>query len=425
MEDLEYSIEYLSFIVPKLADVTIKTSTESTLLPEIKNKLNEEKNRIDQYAIKETNEELIEKYGTYKLQILTKKKGLDKKTKNYFRNAYNYELLTNRIYLMDFRYRLMEIYNIPICTNAWLKCYEILYKEQIIANIDENTIYHFGNCELPGLFLMATNHLVKTHFPNKKYEWIANSYISETRESLEDMYGIYKKYPKQWLMDKDHNGDTKSKKMIDLFREKHAGKYNLYTSDAGISLLFEEFNKQEEVEFHLKMAEILVGLITLGEGGYLIVKFYTFFEKQTIDLFILISMCFEELKIVKPMSSKPANSEVYLVGKRYKKNQKIVDFLYDKVLKHDNKGLISSEYTIDQIRNYADILAEKQIKFIERNLYYFEKYGKDMNNIGKIVDDIRKKYISEKIEYYYDRYVKEYDMKVINNEDNIIRKEEE
>ncbi|CAD7951939.1 unnamed protein product [Amoebophrya sp. A25] len=99
-----------------------------------------------------------------------------------------------------------------------------------------------------------------------------------------------------------------------------AKKVHLYTSDAGIGLDIDEFAEQEKVEFKLKLAEVVCALLTLKTGGNMMIKMYTFFEKLTIDVLILLGFFFRELKIVKPLSSKPTNSEVYLVGKGFEED---------------------------------------------------------------------------------------------------------
>ncbi len=69
---------------------------------------------------------------------------------------------------------------------------------------------------------------------------------------------------------------------------------------------------------HIHFGQSVCGLLTLRVGGCLVVKHYTLNQPFTISLVVTLSCLFQELYIVKPETSRPTNSETYLVGKGFK-----------------------------------------------------------------------------------------------------------
>ena len=101
------------------------------------------------------------------------------------------------------------------------------------------------------------------------------------------------------------------------FGDAGASGASLYTSDAGIDVS-SDFNRQEELTALLNYGQVLSGLLTLAPGGHLVSKQYTFFTPFSRSLIALLAALFDELYIVKPLTSRPSNSEIYLVGKGFR-----------------------------------------------------------------------------------------------------------
>jgi len=91
------------------------------------------------------------------------------------------------------------------------------------------------------------------------------------------------------------------------------GKADLYTADGGFDFSA-DFNAQENTVQRLLVAEALCGLKSLKEGGTMILKLFDTKNQGTLDILWAISMCFERTGMVKPHTSRPANSERYWIG---------------------------------------------------------------------------------------------------------------
>jgi hypothetical protein len=103
-----------------------------------------------------------------------------------------------------------------------------------------------------------------------------------------------------------------------------------------------------------------------------------------------MTQCFNNVRIVKPETSRPANSEIYIVGIDYKKNLNLlqIEALLDimKYIRPLNteagspaifrKNDIPQTF-VDKIVRIQSALVRSQIKQIERNLALFEKYTQE------------------------------------------------
>lgn len=115
---------------------------------------------------------------------------------------------------------------------------------------------------------------------------------------------------------KDGTGDIYSLENIADFCETvlRTGRVNLAVSDGGFSVRGDELN-QERHNTQLFIAQILIVLQTLAKGGDSIFKIFDIQLPITVELMYILHLHFERISLLKPFSSRPANSEKYLVCK--------------------------------------------------------------------------------------------------------------
>lgn len=211
-------------------------------------------------------------------------------------------------------------------TNAWLKCYEILVHYNLLPDkLDDSilgnktTFNHFDNAAFPGSFILSTHHLAQQKSWHRQYRWYGSSLLDKNTQNaapLDDKFKLYATYPDQWLMSVENNGDVLLAENQIEFCKSLGGKIDLYTSDLGFDVSA-DYNNQELIHLPANIGQILTGLLTLRKGGSLVTKQYMFFESVTVSIIYLLGQFFEELHICKPITSRQANSEVYLVGKGF------------------------------------------------------------------------------------------------------------
>ena len=216
-----------------------------------------------------------------------------------------------------------HVYPEETMTNAWLKCWEMIHVFRLLP--ETGHVRLFCNAELPGAFLFAINHFIYTK-SKATFEWKANS-LYPSDGGLGDEFGLYRRYPKHWCMSKEHNGSVTDPAMIERLAKMCPHTITLYTSDIGIALDHTSFLKQEEIEAPLHLGQVICGLRMLQEGGHLICKTFMFFSPFSISLMYLTSQCFTEFFITKPETSRPGNSEVYIIGKGFRIREEIIQLL--------------------------------------------------------------------------------------------------
>ena len=237
-----------------------------------------------------------------------------------------------------------KTYNMEHATQAALKMYEMIYQMKLLVDTNTNRCLPaanvFCNAELPGAFIIAINHFLKTKCGATKFDWVASSYFPEAAMKagnetiLEDRYKIYEKNRTHWLMGPAPNGlppneepisgDIRDPAVVNAIGNAVHQRFaandgaNLYTSDVGIELTDEESNRQEELTSFLNYGQIVSGLLSLAVGGDFVTKQFTFVTPFSRSLIALIATLFTEAYITKPTTSRPSNSEIYVVGKGFK-----------------------------------------------------------------------------------------------------------
>ena len=118
----------------------------------------------------------------------------------------------------------------------------------------------------------------------------------------------------------DHTGNLYSIANQDAFTIHAAdniGKADVYTGDGGFDFSA-DFNGQENTVQRLLIAEALAGLTTLRSGGTMILKLFDTKSRATLEFLWTLSSCFAKTALIKPQTSRPANSERYWVGSGFR-----------------------------------------------------------------------------------------------------------
>uniref|UniRef100_A0A182J3K5 Cap-specific mRNA (nucleoside-2'-O-)-methyltransferase 1 n=1 Tax=Anopheles atroparvus TaxID=41427 RepID=A0A182J3K5_ANOAO len=94
-------------------------------------------------------------------------------------------------------------------------------------------------------------------------------------------------------------------------------------ADGGFSVEGQE-NLQEILSKQLYLCQIIVALAIVRTDGNFVMKFFDLFTPFSAGLLYLAYKCFRQISICKPNSSRPANSERYLVCKWKKPNTGLI-----------------------------------------------------------------------------------------------------
>ncbi|XP_054618304.1 cap-specific mRNA (nucleoside-2'-O-)-methyltransferase 1 [Dunckerocampus dactyliophorus] len=83
-------------------------------------------------------------------------------------------------------------------------------------------------------------------------------------------------------------------------------------ADGGFSVEGQE-NLQEILSKQLLLCQFLTALSTLRTGGHFVCKTFDLFTPFSVGLVYLLYLCFDRISLFKPVTSRPANSERYVV----------------------------------------------------------------------------------------------------------------
>lgn len=215
----------------------------------------------------------------------------------------------------------------PVFSRAYFKLWEILVELKVLEPFANKPIRIANLAEGPGGFIHS---LFDYRNQQNGGTWKSDSYHSITLKSG----------PNTNVMDWDskhaHTYFTKMKSqgynlnlsygtgdgnLLDILNIKYftdsdlkEQKCMLVTADGGIELKGDdEYSIQEIANAKLFFAEILTALSVQEMGGSFILKIYDVYYGLTAQMLTLLSIYYDQLTIIKPRTSRPANSEKYIV----------------------------------------------------------------------------------------------------------------
>ncbi|XP_070494607.1 cap-specific mRNA (nucleoside-2'-O-)-methyltransferase 1-like [Chironomus tepperi] len=144
-------------------------------------------------------------------------------------------------------------------------------------------------------------------------------------------------------------------------------------ADGGFSVEGNE-NIQEILSKQMYLAQCLCALLIVKTNGHFVVKLFDLFTPFSVSLIYLMHKCFTQISICKPNTSRPANSERYLVCKWKKPfTDTIQRHLFD-----INEELFKQESTMNK-----DVLELVPFEVIKNDKQFFDYICNSNNSIGK------------------------------------------
>lgn len=169
-------------------------------------------------------------------------------------------------------------------------------------------------------------------------------------------------------------GDLYDIENIDNFVQK-VGKHtcDIVTADGGFDFSL-DFNNQEASFFRLFLSEIYTASQIQKNGGSFIIKVFDTFCIETNILLSIISELYKNIYIIKPFTSRPANSEKYLVCVNFNSNNKdsLLNDCKNEI--HNNYGIQKSlfkyynKYIATRLTVYNTYYTNRQIHYLKQTL---------------------------------------------------------
>jgi 23S rRNA U2552 (ribose-2'-O)-methylase RlmE/FtsJ len=260
-----------------------------------------------------------------------------------------------RWYINDYDFLVKD----PIINRAFYKYWEIISVFNIFENYnqDEDKIFHCA--EAPGGFIQGSNIYLQLNntkilkdenLPDKdgfvtvykKKKRMLNKYKIYTISLNKDL-PEYKNYNLP-----SYNNNVINKNVCITYGKDNTGNINnldniehiktmvqpdgcyLVTADGG----FDEgndFNNKEQLHYLLILNEIYSAICLQKSKGNFILKVFDIFTDTSINLLYLLNLIYSEVYIYKPKTSRPTNSEKYIICKNFKLKDNIKLMLLDKL----------------------------------------------------------------------------------------------
>jgi 23S rRNA U2552 (ribose-2'-O)-methylase RlmE/FtsJ len=264
-----------------------------------------------------------------------------------------------------------NVSNFTPISRSYFKMWEMLidFRREILFMEDNSTpIQCLFLAEGPGGFLEATMrkrcnksdmYFGFTLRPEHKSipDWKLNSFTKKQLKQINLLYG------------KDGTGNLYNLENIDYVANQLGGNsMHLITADGGFDFSA-NFNNQEQQSFKLICCEIYCALNLLTQDGSFIIKVYDMFNMYTLHIISILRKAFKSVFITKPLTSRPANSEKYIVccgfdvdiGKAY------IDELRN-ICNNTYNAFTTDDKTLNDVVMYNTYATSRQVVYIQKTI---------------------------------------------------------
>jgi 23S rRNA U2552 (ribose-2'-O)-methylase RlmE/FtsJ len=144
---------------------------------------------------------------------------------------------------------------------------------------------------------------------------------------------------------------------------------DLAMADGGFDV--DNRRRKESLSVRLILSELLVGIRSTKIGGDMVCKLFDTVTKPMIDLIYLTSLAFDTIHIMKPLTSRPTNTERYLIAKG-RRNNKVVADVTDVITNIWKTGKYPLDIVYELPKDYIDWILDINQAIVEYNRYYVD-----------------------------------------------------
>jgi cap1 methyltransferase len=160
---------------------------------------------------------------------------------------------------------------------------------------------------------------------------------------------------------------------------------DLVMADGGIGMESEDdYQRQEFLSSRLLLTQVLPGILCVKLGGVFVCKVFDTVTLFSAQLLYILSQCFDSIILFKPCSSRPGNSERYIVCKGRKSD--ITDYI--ELLSSAAKAYTDEQFVTSL---FPEDLPEDFVAWVT----HWNNYS--INNQLEVSDNIQKYINNEKV----------------------------
>ena len=317
-----------------------------------------------------------------------------------------------------------NIANINPISRSFFKLWEILHDFDFIIPNNTTKLKTAHIAEGPGGFIECVYRYLYQNNIESENEIYGVTLLSNDRNipNWKIKRNFINKYNITLNNKDEYDGDLYKLENIEKFInivKNNSDTYNccdFITADGGFDFS-SDYNEQENNFIIFLICEIYIIINLLKKNSNAIVKIYDIYSRNSIKILYILTLFFDEVFIIKPLSSRPANSEKYILCKSFNYKNDIIS-KYKNILKNiiitKNLNLLDDSLPykfIKQITEYNKFYTERQIKYINKTIELIEK----IKNNEVFDDKLYLKNIYNENKRYSIEWCKHYNINIKND----------
>lgn len=320
---------------------------------------------------------------------------------------------TYKIYMNTYEYIHTSYYGklyisrlIPV-SRSFYKLVELNHIYHFLDNIhgkkyDKIRSLHIA--EGPGGFIQSMKYLRKKQksYYNGKIDLTQDLHIGMTLISNDTSVPTWNKLKDIYDNDKTicldngpkNNGDLFDINNFEYVYKKYGSSMNVITADGGFDFS-KNYDNQEQNMLKLLYVQMLYALICQKKHGDFIMKIFDISNYATCEIIYILNSFYKKIYITKPVTSRPGNSEKYIVCKDFKQINNINSYYkyFHKCIREITsnelyiKRLLKTELPllfVKTLENINSIIGQHQIENINATLILIDNDIKVNENLLQI-----------------------------------------
>jgi 23S rRNA U2552 (ribose-2'-O)-methylase RlmE/FtsJ len=265
-------------------------------------------------------------------------------------------------------------------SRSFFKMIEMSHMLNILNELPQDKCKSFHLAEGPGGFIEALVFLRK----NKNDTYYGMTLLEENNHNIpgwRKSKGFLYENPNV-IIEKgtDGKGDLMNSMNLLYCYKNYKGQFDLITGDGGFDFSV-HYLTQEMVSASLIISQISFAIALQKKGGTFIIKMFDTFSKVSLDILYLLSNIYETVHVVKPHTSRYANSEKYIICKKFRINetqrQELINSCFKLLVtlqKAKTKNIDTlfnfdlPYYFVNKVEEYNAIFGQQQIENISATL---------------------------------------------------------
>lgn len=304
---------------------------------------------------------------------------------NNKKNTNLYEMINTKNKLINYR---------PI-SRAYFKLLEMIVDYDMLK-MNKN-LFIVGLAEGPGGFIEAMINYRNSNFREYTDKYLAMSLYANDNTIPKWNNLLLKNSNINVYYGNDGTGDLYNIENILALSKICSHNVDIVTCDGGFNFS-ENYDQQEQQSYRLILCQIISALNILKTGGTLLVKIFDIFTKFTVKIIYFLTSLFDTVNIVKPFTSRCANSEKYIICKNFKPIDKlIIDNLNIcvedmQILTNQGKYITDifdfevPEEFYNLVKNYNELIISQQLKNIIKTLILIDLNNQSINYKKKQIE---------------------------------------